>query len=134
MARWDLSPQEKQNLRETLGKLLIGPQYDPNRSLGEQLLERLGGSGPTYQGPLMRLLGATQQAEQKPKSPLYPKPDDFAGDWDSLSEQEKKAIYEALKSGRKIYISVPQEEGLRGKLNGITLEKQRLQKVLTTEW
>jgi len=54
MTRWNLSPQERQNLREVLGKLLI-PQYDPNRPLGEQLLERLGGSGPTFQGPLMRL-------------------------------------------------------------------------------
>jgi len=51
-----------------------------------------------------------------------------------LTESEKRYVHESLKVGRKVYISVPQEEGLRGKLDGITLEKQRLQKVLTTEW
>ena len=136
MARWQLSPQERENLRIRLGQLLIGPEYDSSRSLIEQILERVGGSGPTYQGPLMRLLAGQPKPQSKPEE-LYPMPSDYAGgieEWAKLSLEEKKAIHEALKSGRKIYISKPTEETKRATLDNLTLEKQRIQRVLTTEW
>jgi len=122
-----------------LGQLLIGPDFNPERPLIDQILEKLGGSSPTYQGPLMRFLGATQQAEQKPKSPeeLYPMPPDYAGgpeEWAKLSEAEKRYIHECLKAGRKVYVSKPTEESKRATLDDLTLEKQRIQRVLKTEW
>ena len=136
MARWNLSPQERQNLRETLGKLLVGPEYNPERPLGEQLLERLGGGGSTFQGPLMRLLG-TQQKEQPKPEELYPMPPDYAGgleEWNKLSLEERKYVWEMLKAGKRVYLAVPPEEGQRGKLDGVTLERQRLKKIMSVEW
>ena len=66
MARWDLNPQERENLRVRLGQLLVGPEYNPERPLGEQILEKIGGSGSTFQGPLMRLLAG----QPKPEKPV----------------------------------------------------------------
>jgi len=135
--RWNLSPQERENLRMRLGQILVGPEYNPDRPLGEQLLERLGGSGPTYQGPLMRLLGSKQPKKEQSPEELYPMPPDYAGgieEWNKLSLEERKYVWEMLKAGKRVYLAVPPEEGQRGKLGGITMEKQRLQKVLTTEW
>jgi len=119
MARWQLSPQERQNLRMLLGRLLVGPDFNSEKPLIDQILEKLGGS-----------------TEQKTEE-FYPMPSDYAGgieEWNKLSLEEKKAIHEALKSGRKIYISKPTEETKRAALDDLTLEKQRIQRVLNTEW
>jgi len=122
MARWDLNPQERQNLRMLLGRLLIGPEYNPQRPLIDQILEKLRGGGST---------------EQKSPEELYPMPPDFAGgpeEWAKLSEAEKRYIHECLKAGMKVYISKPLEESRRATLDDLTLEKQRLKRVLNTEW
>jgi len=122
MARWDLNPQERQNLRMLLGRLLTGPEYNPQRPLIDQFLEKLGGGGST---------------EQKSPEELYPMPPDYAGgieEWTRLTESEKRYVYECLKHGRKVYISKPLEEGKRATLDDLTLEKQRLRKIMATEW
>ena len=137
MARWDLNPQERESLRMRLGQLLIGPEYNPQRPLIEQFLERVGGSGSTFQGPLMRLLaGQTRKPQPKPEE-LYPMPSDYAGgieEWSKLSLEQKKAVHENLRRGRKIYIVQYSEPSRRGTLDSISLEKQHLQKVMETQW
>jgi len=128
-ARWSLTERD----RQTIKRLLIGENYDSSKPLLQQLAE----IGPIFpNGPLARLLaGQTHKPEKTVEEWERPPPDYYnPEEWSKLPETEKRYIYECLKVGRKVYISVPQEEGLRGKLDGITLEKQRLQKVLTTEW
>jgi len=101
-----------------LGRLLVGPEYNSQRSLIDQFLEKLGGS-----------------TEQKPEE-LYPMPPDYAGgpeEWAKLSEAEKRYIHECLKAGRKVYVSRPLEEGKRAMLDSISLEKQRLKRILESE-
>ena len=119
MARWQLSPQERQNLRMLLGRLLVGPDFNSEKPLIDQILEKLGGS-----------------TEQKTEE-FYPMPSDYAGgieEWSKLSLEQKKAVHENLRRGRKIYIVQYSEPSRRGTLDSITLEKQHLQKIMETQW
>jgi len=136
MARWDLNPQERENLRVRLGQLLVGPEYNPERPLGEQILEKIGGSGSTFQGPLMRFLAGQPKPEKPVEEEWEKMPDDYPSlvEWSRLPVEEKKKVHEALRHNRKIYIVQYSEPSRRGTLDSITLEKQHLQKIMETQW
>ena len=137
--RWRFTLSEREQLRTVLGQLLLGPAYKPEEPLIKQLAELRGQNGPII-GQRLGLLGflASQTPETPEKEPEWAKmPEDYLGGpegWAMLSEAEKRNIHEALKMGRKIYVAKQLEEGKRATLDGLTLEKMRLQKVLNTNW
>lgn len=134
--RWKLLPEERDRLRNVIGLWLLGPKYRAEEPLIKQLAELRGQNGPILARGFLGFL-ASPQTPEKPKKEEFPMPEDFAGgpeEWAKLSEAEKRAIHEALKAGRKTYLSKYVEESKRGTLDYMTLEKQRLQKILNTNW
>ncbi|MEM1540941.1 MAG: hypothetical protein QXJ07_06160 [Candidatus Bathyarchaeia archaeon] len=131
--RWNFSQIEREELRKRLGVLLVGPTFDSTKSILEQVREQLG--GPII-GQRLQALGflAGSNPEKPREEPEWAKmPEDFAGgleEWLKLPDSEKRAIYEALKMGRKTYISRYVEESKRATLDGPIGQELKLKKLL----
>ncbi|MDW8003990.1 MAG: hypothetical protein RMI04_04195 [Thermofilaceae archaeon] len=82
----------------------------------------------------MGLLAGTKTEPEKPREEEFPMSSDYVGGpegWAKLSIEEKKAIVEGLKHGRKLYISLPTFEGKRGELDSEILQAHRLKRILS---
>jgi len=105
-------------------------------SLLEELKEVESFKGPlgVWSYPIIMRLLAGQPKPEKPVEEWEKMPDDYVGDWNLLTTEQKKAIYEALRHNRKIYVAKFTEESQRGMLDSQSLERQRIKRILESEW
>ncbi|MEM0096548.1 MAG: hypothetical protein QW660_07950 [Candidatus Bathyarchaeia archaeon] len=134
--RWQFSEAERMQIREVLGKLILGPSFQPEKPIIEQVREQLGGPILGQRLQALGFLASSNPApEEKPREePEWAKmPEDYLGgpeEWAKLTEAEKRAIHEALKAGRKTYISKYVEEPKRATLDGPVSQELKLKKLL----
>jgi len=130
--RWRFNQTERENLRAIIGKFILGDSYDRSKSLLEQVQTLRSQEGLLGFGLLGFLAGSSQ--EKPREEPEWAKmPEDFAGgleEWQKLPDFEKRAIYEALRAGRKIYISRYVEESKRAMLDSDILMGHKLKSML----
>ncbi|MEM0358379.1 MAG: hypothetical protein QXL77_08445 [Candidatus Bathyarchaeia archaeon] len=127
--RWRFNPQEREQLRNLIGKIIIGPEYQSQRPILEQVREQLG--GPII-GQRLQALGFSNPAPQEKPREEIPMPPDYWNptEWERLDIETKKKIAEALKAGRKTYISRYVEESKRALLDGPVSQELKLKKLL----
>ena len=118
-------------MRAIIGKFLLGEQYDGSKSLLEQVQTLRSREGLGL--GLLGFLASPSPAPEKPKEPWEKMPEDYAGgleEWAKLSQSEKRAIHEALRAGRKIYVSAWQFPEKRATLDGPISTELKLKKLL----